>query len=132
MVKTNKNRLVRNALNANSFEKKYSKFSEEIHTVPDQTLSIRQILIRHTRGIPMPERVPIFEEEQSGIDPKKLELTDLMDLRDELLEETKKVAENSRKRAKKAYDDAIKEQAKQELAEMLAKNLPEKPSTNTP
>lgn len=132
MVKTNKISKVRNFLNVHDFEKKYKIMGGETLTVPDQTLSIRQILIRHTRGIPMPERVAIYDEEKNGIDPKRLELTDLMDLRDELLEETKKVAENARKARKKAYDDQIEEAVKAKLAEELAKKEPEKQSTNNP
>lgn len=47
-------------------------------TIPDQTLSIREILVRYSRGLPIPNtKTPIYEEDGMDMpDPKKLDLAE--------------------------------------------------------
>jgi hypothetical protein len=53
---------IKNYLNRDSFPKNYQTFTQPSETIPDQTLSIRQILDRHSRGIPMDVKTPIWDE----------------------------------------------------------------------
>lgn len=63
------------------YPKRYKIFTQKSKTVPDQTMSIKTILERHTRGLDIPEgKAPIYEEEDmpsNGINPKTLDLVDL-------------------------------------------------------
>lgn len=56
-------------------------------TIPDQTMSIRTLIDRHSRGLPLSGvRESIYEEEDnptSGINPKTLDLTDYEKLTDD-------------------------------------------------
>jgi Fe-S-cluster formation regulator IscX/YfhJ len=58
----------------------YKKFGES-QTIPDQTMSIRQILQRYASGQPLDvynQGEPIWDgEEGSGINPKTLDLSEL-------------------------------------------------------
>ena len=52
-------------------------------TLPDQTMSIREILIRHAKGLPVAdEKEPLWDEDETsqGINPKTLDLVDLQEL----------------------------------------------------
>lgn len=60
--------------------KKISSVSE---TLPDQTMSIREILERHAKGLPIADsKTPIYDEDETsrGINPKTLDLVDLQEL----------------------------------------------------
>ena len=50
-------------------------------TIPDQTMSIKEILERYARGLPMDGKVPIYEgDEGDGIDPRRLDLSERAEL----------------------------------------------------
>lgn len=68
-------------------------------TVPDQTMSIREIMRRFASGLPISgEKVPMYDEENDLPDPRSLDLID----RQEWLEETRNdVAEMQQKLTKK-------------------------------
>lgn len=57
--------------------------SGEIITVPDQSLTVREILDRHTRGLPTNVSVntPLFDEDELILpDPRTLDLVDRQEL----------------------------------------------------
>lgn len=57
----------------------YKEFGES-QTIPDQTMSIRQILQRYASGQPLDvynQGEAIWDEEGSGINPKTLDLSEL-------------------------------------------------------
>ena len=49
-------------------------------TVPDQTISLRELISNHTRGLPIPEFIPLFSEEEIP-DINKMDLTEIDELR---------------------------------------------------
>lgn len=57
-------------------------------TVPDQALSIREILQRYTRGMPLGGgRPPVFDEDEEYLpDPRTLDLTEIASIRDEAVQ----------------------------------------------
>lgn len=89
-------------------------------TVPNQTLSARQILDNHRRGIIQTNaKVPIFAEnidEQLGIDIRKLDLSEIHDLKQQNKADIAKIQqqmeEDSSKRSKQAVIDAYEAQKK--------------------
>ena len=54
---------IKNYLNRDSFPKKYKEFTMPSETVPDQSLTMRQILDRYARGLPLDVKTPIWEED---------------------------------------------------------------------
>jgi hypothetical protein len=68
-----------NSLNASQREKNYRVFNQPSQTIPDQTMSIKEILERYAKGLPIGGGLePIYEEEDTlGINPKTLDLVDI-------------------------------------------------------
>lgn len=103
-------------------------------TVPDQTLSIREILDRFARGIPMENvaKIPSYDGEENEFpDIRTLDLAEIQayaqeanDLRNKF--EQSREAEERAKRDAEAKRVAELENAAKELAELKAK------STNIP
>jgi len=68
-------------LNRQQTKGKYN--TEPSLTAPDQTMSIREILVRHAKGLPVAdEKIPLWDEDETsqGINPKTLDLVDLQEL----------------------------------------------------
>lgn len=71
-------------------------------TIPDQTMSIRTIVDRYTRGLPITAFTPVYEGEDFYMpDPKTLDLVE----RAELLERTKEEVESLKSRQWKTPQD---------------------------
>lgn len=72
---------IRNIFNASEFNDN-EIISEPSLTVPDQALSIREILKRYASGLPLGgSQEPIYEgEEGDGIDPRRLDLAERQEL----------------------------------------------------
>lgn len=81
-------------------------------TVPDETLTIREILIRYAKGLPISSshREPIYNEDYDGENPMFLDLTEVDDLRDELQEKQQVLSKN----LKTIENEKIKRKAKKE------------------
>lgn len=110
----------------------YQKFPEKSIAVPDQNLSIRQIMERFTNGQSVNGRKDELMFDDDGVDglgrhPKTLDLTEsveMMQNAQSLIDQDKKA---SAKKKKEAEKEALKLQLKAELdAEKAAE------STNTP
>lgn len=71
------------------------KFTMPSKTVPDQTMSINEILQRYARGLPIEgAKVPMYDESDDPVylpDPRTLDLTELQELRQEIVEELKSI-----------------------------------------
>ena len=61
--------------------------SGEKKTVPDQTPSVRVILDRHKRGIPVEEKIGTYNESYIFPDIRKMDLVEIQELKMELQEE---------------------------------------------
>ena len=80
----------------------------ESKTVPDQSMTLRELLIRYAKGLPLEgQKTPIWEgEEGFDIDPEKLDLAEIEELREKAEQELKDInnrvkEEVEKKRAKK-------------------------------
>jgi len=74
---------VKNSLNANSFEKNYKICDEPSLTVPDQTMNIRTILERYSRGLPVGGRTDIYYDEEDDMpDIRSLDLAEIQEMRE--------------------------------------------------
>ncbi len=67
-------------LNANKFAKNYEVNNKPSMTVPDQALSVREILSRFARGIPVEQHAVIYEDVDTPDDflpdPRTLDLAE--------------------------------------------------------
>jgi hypothetical protein len=79
---------VKNSMNASQFEKNYEKNGLPSMTVPDQTMSIRTILERYSRGLPVGGRTDIYYDEDDTLpDPRTLDLTERQELAEQFVKE---------------------------------------------
>ena len=77
-------------------------FTQPSKTVPDQTMSIREIFQRYAAGLPIGGNInPIYNEDAMGINPKTLDLVDVQQLSMEA------------QRTKRKYQKATEEGAEQ-------------------
>ena len=62
-------------------------------TIPDEALSIQEILVRHARGLPTTgQRVPIYlGEDEEFPDPRKMDISEREALKKELKQEIKEL-----------------------------------------
>lgn len=118
--------VVWNSLNAKFRPKNRKIITQASLTIPDQALSIREIMRRHLQGLPMDDIAmkPIYEDprwESKGIDPRTLDFVDLQRLRLENNEEIellrKRAAEEIQDRKDKIEAERLKKE--NEAAEAL-------------
>jgi hypothetical protein len=97
---------VKNMLNANTFEKKYKIFTQPSLTVPDQSMSIKTILERHSRGLPVGGRLDeYYDEEDTLPNPLTLDLAERQELADLYTQEIKEI--KSRKKVINNVDNSV-------------------------
>ena len=89
-------------------------------TVPDQSMTLKELLIRYAKGLPLADiKTPIWEgEEGFDVDPKKLDLAEVEELAEKAREELKQI--NSR------VKDAIekkKAKRKSEITELESQDV---------
>lgn len=90
-------------------------------TIPDQTMTIKEMLIRHASGLPFQgAKVPIFEGTDSpfkGKDPKTFDMSELAEMRDEAIEREKnrltKLKERQKQDREAKYLSDVKKAAQQ-------------------
>lgn len=94
------------------------RFSKPSLTVPDQTMSVKQILARHAQGLPITgaKGEPQYNPEGNGVDIRTLDLSEVYDL---------KIATQRRIEELKASAKAAAEEAKKQAAEARKKELEE-------
>lgn len=68
-------------------------------TIPNEAMSIREILIRYARGLPINgSKVPIYDEENDLPDPRKMDLADWQELRERYKEELEEIRQRHTKK----------------------------------
>lgn len=104
--------------------KRYEKTTGPSLTVPDQTLSLQELVKRYTRGQSVATLTPIYEEEDAGlpdttgmdkmqkIDMLRNVATEVAEIRDTIRQEQQK---KQNERSKKAFDEAVQKAATERL-----------------
>jgi hypothetical protein len=74
--------MIKHSMNAHTFEKSYEKNTLPSMTIPDQTMSIRTILERHSRGLPIDGiKTPLYDGEENDLpDWRRLDLAERQEL----------------------------------------------------
>lgn len=116
--------------------RKHKVFTQPSLTQPDQTLSIREILTRFTRGIPMEGKVPVFSDEYT-VDPRRLDLTEIQaeldaikERANETMSERKRKLEAELAAKQKERDDNLIKAALQAQKSGKPTELNENPNPN--
>ncbi len=73
--------MIKHSMNAHIFDKRYEKNRKPSLTIPDQTMSIREILVRFSRGLSIDGvKTPIYDEENDLPDFRTLDLAERQEL----------------------------------------------------
>jgi hypothetical protein len=104
MNKSNLKRYIMKVKNSLNYE--YTQEKGEVNTlpsmtIPDQTMSIRTIVDRYSRGLPVAAFTPVYEGEEYIPDPKTLDLAE----RQELVEQIQQEVDSFRSRQWKETQD---------------------------
>lgn len=76
---------IKHSLNAKHFEVKGKVFTQPSMTVPDQSMSIKTILERYARGLPVGGRLDeYYDEDDIMPDYRTLDLSEIQELREEV------------------------------------------------
>ena len=82
---------IKNLLNAHTFPKNCKVFTEPSQTIPDATLSIRQILDRFARGLPVTDGRKVFYDDSETDDflpdPRTLDLAERQEFAEQAKQE---------------------------------------------
>ena len=113
----------KNAYTKSKFKGK--KMSQEVNTIPDQNLSIRELLDRHSRGLPLGASQKQGEYFDTEI-PRYDDLVDMMEHKKQLVKEHKDLTKQIEKEQK-----AQKEKATAEAVEVAKKQLQDIGSNTT-
>lgn len=98
-------RIIHTSTNYNQLDLFSESNNEPSLTVPDQTLTLRQLLLNHTRGHDLPpERNAVYNEDFDIPDPRKLDLTDLENNRASLSEKKSSIESDLRQLKKMALE----------------------------
>ena len=93
---------IRHWLNAHNSTKNYEKNDQPSKTIPDQTMSVAEIMRRHVRGIPIEAgKVPLYEEENTMPDLSKMDLVDRQEYLDNAKDELDQLKRKMNQKAKK-------------------------------
>ncbi len=97
---------VKNSLNAKDFDKSYQIFTEPSQTIPDQSMSIKTILERYARGLPVGGRLDeYYDEEDTLPNPLTLDLAERQELAEQFTNEINEI--KSRKKVINNVDNSV-------------------------
>ena len=93
-MKQIKHKIMRNVKNSLNYD--YTEQQGEVNqlpsmTIPDQTMSIRTIVDRYSRGLPVSAFTPVYEGEEIIPDPKTLDLTERYELAEKIKQEVESI-----------------------------------------
>ena len=101
-------KFIKNSLNASYFKKQNQVFTQKSQTVPDQSLTMRQLLDRYAKGLPLEAKEPVYYGEDTEIPNfKKMDLTEIDEYRKNLNEDITRLSKKERR--KKTLDDKPKD-----------------------
>lgn len=115
MEKSNRRIRCKTSGNYRQFPARGEKNFKPSLTVPDQTMSLRELLHRHTRGLPLHhvER-PTYYNEDETIDLKKLDLTEIQELKEQAAADILRLQDDAKAQIAAAKEKTAKKQRAQE------------------
>ena len=115
---------IRNIFNAQEFNDNEKNFGPSL-TVPDQAMSVRQILERYANGLPLGgSKEPIYEgEDGDGIDPRRLDLAERQELEIEARRELAEIEERLKSKKVEKSKSKLTEQQIQDIESQDVENI---------
>lgn len=114
---------VKNTLNARYYPTPGEVNGQPSLTVPDQAMSLKEILRRFASGIPMDAgKVPIYDEENDLPDFTKMDLADREALAQEYAEEVREIKERVKERETKRAEKLLLEKLEKEKKQKESDN----------
>jgi len=92
---------VKNIYSSILFEKQYEQNNEPSLTIPDQTLSIKQILERYASGQSLEGKTPYYDESESEEyypEPRYMDLAEREEYANQIKEELQTIKESSKRK----------------------------------
>lgn len=121
--------VIRTHYNSKFFSKNYEDNNKPSKTQPHQSLTIREILDRYAKGMPLDvERKIYFDENENSFDYdsyKRLDISEQQELislsKQAVREAQGKLQEESRKRRDEQYQETVKKEVEKRLKELSKK-----------
>lgn len=89
---------IKNQFNAHLFKYKGEINDEPSATIPDQTLTIREILTRYSRGLPIDQKIPVYDESEEYFpDPRYMDLAERQEYAEMYKEELQAYQERTKR-----------------------------------
>lgn len=111
---------IKNMLNADQFIYEGETNHQPSMTIPDQTLPLKELISRFTRGLPITEFKPIYDENGDLPDPRKMDLVELHEMRKAAALEIQSINEKFRieedEKRKNAELEAFNKRVEDEIA----------------
>lgn len=109
--------------NAHKFSPRLERTTKPSITVPDQTMSVKEILDNFTRGImPRDGRVPLYSggsEYLDGVHPDSLDISEKFEIfqkaQHEFYEKKKSMEEKAKQKEQQEFDKLVKQKAEEYL-----------------
>jgi len=112
---------IRNILNAQEYNDAEKNF-EPSQTIPDQALSVREILQRYANGLPLGgSNEPIWEgEDGDGIDPRRLDLAERQELE---IAARQELAEIEERLKSKKVEKTVAKLSKEDIVDIQSQDV---------
>lgn len=102
---------VKNSLNARYFPKNHERNLLPSLTVPDQSMSLKEIIDRYQRGIPMnvAEHVPIYHGDEMELpDIRKMDLAEIQEMREQTLRDITRLRHEAQQEYQQEQSERIR------------------------
>ena len=108
---------IKNTLNYDQFPSIGESNSEPSLTIPDQTLPVRELLVRYAKGLPLDgQKQAIWEgEDGDGIDPRRLDLAERQELEIAARQELAEIEERLKSKKVEKSTAKLKEEDIQDI-----------------
>lgn len=124
---------VKTQYNAKEFPNYYEENRQPSMTIPDQTLSLHELLVRHARGLPVSgnDMEPLYHGEEELPDLKKMDLSEIHDLKtavkNDISEKQELLAQHQETARKKKHDDDLEAEVQKRIKSKQKQDSDEKP-----
>lgn len=119
---------IKNMLNADEFPYKGEFNHQPSLTIPDQTLPLRELIDRFTRGLPVTTFKPVYDEDNSLPDPRKMDIAEYNEMRKNVTLELQRLTNEQKERELQDVENQREKLIQQRVEEEIAKRQ----SANTP
>lgn len=119
---------IKNLLNADEFIYEGEKNFQPSLTIPDQTMPLKELIDRFTRGLSVPSFKPVYDETGELPDPRKMDLAEYNEMRKNVTLELKEMLEKQKQKELQDVENQREKLIQQRVEEEIKKRI----STNTP